>query len=141
MRFVRILLIGLVLSGLLVGGYWYFRVRPRLRSINRDYDAPKITKPITAELLAHPGKDFDLSLDLPGDPSGLVATRAEYLIGNRADPWGFLRLRRVDSTHFEVRKLAVIEDEYGQKLSFNNVTWNGKEYVGLTALAWFRKGD
>jgi|GEM_PF-5696709 len=141
MRLTRAVIIGIVLAAVAVGGYWYFRIRPRLRALNGEFDVPTASRTQTLKIRKNLDGDFDLTADLPGNPIGIAINGNELLIANRIEPWGFLRLQRKEVGSFEVQQLAVIEPDYGQKMSFDAVTWNGKEYVALTSESWFQKGE
>jgi len=136
LRLMTVLAIGLAGAALLIGGYWMVKIRPRVRAIE---DPNYGSTPIAAKALKfHRGSgDFDVSVDLPGDPRGMVANGSQLLIGNRAAPLGFLRLR-ADGERFLSEKVPVIEPGYRQQVAFSAVSWNGSNYVGYTDGSWFQ---
>ena len=71
MRLIRTIVIGVVLAAILVGGYWYFRIRPRVRSIAGEFDQPKAVSAKSAEIREDSSPEFDLTADLPEIRSGL----------------------------------------------------------------------
>ena len=64
-----------------------------------------------------------------------------FVLGNRDEPWGFLRVDRSGEDRFEVRKVTVTEPTYGQSLAFTGVGFDGRQVVGLTTGAWFQEAD
>lgn len=141
MRLVRTVVIALLLGGLVVGCYWYFLIRPRMQRISGEFEQPAPSRLDTLDLQNNPDSDFDQTIALPADPIGVGAHGDEFVLGNRAEPFGFLRVHRASSDRFEAQTVPVIESGYGQKIGLDTVTWNGKEYVGCTTAEWFqRKG-
>lgn len=80
--------------------------------------------------------DFDVMLKLPGSPMGAASNGSAIILGNRNDPWGFIRLRR-KGDRFAPELVPVIEPKFSQKISLNALTWNGQNYVGITTGSWF----
>jgi hypothetical protein len=87
-----------------------------------------------------PRSDFDLMIDSGGDPLGLAWGNGEFIIGNRASPWGFLRLKPISGPEFNAAEsVPVIESTYNQQVSFRTVAWNGNQYAAYTDGSWFDK--
>ena len=80
--------------------------------------------------------DFDVMLKLPGSPIGAASNGNAIVLGNRNDPWGFIRLRR-KGDRFDPEIVPVIEPKFSQKISLQGLTWNGQNYVGITTGSWF----
>lgn len=95
----------------------------------------------TLRLAEDRASDFDRSGKLPAGPIGLVWTGDALLAGSRDDPWGFLRLTPAGAGAFRVVTVPVIEPVYRQTMSFNAVTWNGREVVAATSAAWFQEDE
>ncbi len=140
MRIHWSILIGLVVGALLTGGYWYFKIHPRLKSISGEFEQPQPTPMQTLQVQEDPAADFDLTLNLPGSPIGIASNKSELILCNRTDPWGFLRLRSQDPQNYQAQKVTVIEPYYGQKMGFQTVTWNGKSYVSYTYASYLQLG-
>ena len=135
-RLLGLLALGLIGGGVVAGGYWYFKIRPRIQRIEDPFALARPQRLIELNVESDPVGDFDRTVELPADPLGLVGGEGEILIGNRAGPGGFVRLRGGEIS-FSAQKLPVIETEYSQKIGFHTVAWNGEQYVGLTDGAWF----
>jgi hypothetical protein len=80
--------------------------------------------------------DFDVMLKLPGSPLGAASNGHEIVLGNRDDPWGFIRLSP-KGNRFAHEIVPVIEPRFSQKISLHSLTWNGQNYVGITKGSWF----
>ena len=52
-----------------------------------------------------------------GSPLGIATDGSEVVIANRVDPWGAIRLRRVDDDKLIAQKIPIIEPDYNQKMS------------------------
>jgi len=90
----------------------------------------------TVAVFPQSGAPLDRTATLPADPLGLAAAGDTLLVGNRADPWGFLRLVPQGGGVFRAEKIAMVEQEYGQRMGFASVAWNGEAWVALTDGAW-----
>ncbi len=106
---------------------------------------PRLTRVVLpeagSEAISGMDSDADLTLDLPGGPIGVAWNGNEFVVGNRNDPWGFLRLTPSGSDGFEVAKVPVTEPNYRQQVGFDAVTWNGTHYVGYTSGDWFQSPE
>ena len=108
-RTLIILLIGLIGGGAVVGGYWYWKVKPRLQGLG--VVAPT-SKKIRGSLEIQEGSvgDFDRKLTLPVEPLGFAFGKDEFVLGNRKDPWGFVRLEpNEDKSTFDLTTVPVLE--------------------------------
>jgi len=145
-RLLGIVALGL-LGGLVVTAlYWQAKIKPRLAAIEgggrplrpaENRPGPEVPAELRAASLAG---HFDREADLPGDPVGLGWNGREFVLGNRREPWGFLRARR-EGDRLHVAKVPVIEPTYHQRIGVNAVTWNGSNWIGITTGAWFQAGD
>lgn len=140
LRLLVIVLVGVIGGGVVVWLYWNYKVRPRMESIGEIKPSIK-GKSRTVRVRKNMDTDFDLTLDLPGGPIGIAARREGMVVGNRTDPWGFLRVVPEGEEKFEISQILVIEPEYNQKMGLSTVTWNGSQYVGYTDGAWFQSKD
>lgn len=136
MRILRVVVIGLVVGGLLIGAYWYFNVHSRLKRIGWE----DISKIETLKVRQDSEVDFDLSIDLPGNPLGIASNYSEFILCNRDDPWGFLRLSQPDSKTYQAQRVPVIGTTKNQNMSFETVTWNGKNYVSYLDATYLISG-
>ena len=91
----------------------------------------------TSNPVYDPTSDFDLSVQLDGDPLGLVCNPGEFVIGNRATPWGFIRLKWDGEAKWESDKVPVNESVYNQQVAIWTVAWNGTHYIGYCDGAYF----
>jgi hypothetical protein len=140
MRILRILIIGILVGGLLIGVYWYFNIHSRLKKIGEEIVPENVSKIETLKVRVDSEVDFDLSIDLPGDPLGVASNYSEFILCNRVDPWGFLRLSQPDSKTYQAQRVPVIEKTNGQKMSFQTVTWNGQTYVSYLDATYLISG-
>ncbi|MCI0612875.1 hypothetical protein L0244_07780, partial [bacterium] len=101
MRILRVVVIGILVGGLLIGVYWYFDIHSRLKKIGEEIVPADVSKIETLKVREDSEVDFDLSIDLPGDPLGIASNYSEFILCNRADPWGFLRLSQPDSKTYQ----------------------------------------
>lgn len=136
-RFLLLAGIAIAVAAAGVGGWWWVEIRPRMKRLEDPYwgAAPSRGKSIEAKLVR--GRPVDLELALPGGPIGMAANGSEIVVANREDPWGFIRLRRTDTREFTVETIPVVEEEYGQKVGFSGVAWNGESYVSTASGSWF----
>jgi hypothetical protein len=136
-RMVLILLCGLIGGGAVIGLYWIFKVKPRLQGLGVIApDGKEIRK--TLKIEEETGGSFDRKAALPVEPLGFTFGRSEYVLGSRNNPPGFVRLKLdEEGSAFKLATVPVHESRYSQRISFNTVAWNGKEYVTVTNGAWF----
>lgn len=140
MRILRVVVIGLVIGGLLIGAYWYFNGHSGLKSIGQEIFSEDFSKPETLKVRQDSEVDFDLSIDLPGDPLGIASNFSELILCNRAEPWGFLRLSQPDSKTYQAQRVPVVLTTNNQKLSFQTVTYNGQNYVSYLDATYLISG-
>jgi hypothetical protein len=140
MRTVRIVVVGLVIGALLIGAYWYFNVYSRLKSLGQGIAPQDVSKIQTLKVRQDSEVDFDLSIDLPGDPLGIASNFSEFILCNRAEPWGFLRLTQPDSKTYQAQRVPVVEKTNNQNLSFQTVTYNGQNYVSYLDATYLISG-
>jgi hypothetical protein len=120
------------------GGYLAFRQWKRLTNfIAVPQSEQSAARAVSVRF--NPGSDFDLTIDLDGDPLGLVCRGNEFLIGNRATPWGFIKCIRDGRDNIDAQKVPVLEAQFNQKLSFSTVAWNGKNYIGYCDGDYFNR--
>lgn len=136
LRWVALVLFSLVLGGILIGGYAAHRLGytfadARAAAVRWIPTSNRI-RPIAGE------GDFDLSFALPGDPMGMGWDGTSFVIGNRTDPWGFLRLRPDGAGGFRVEKIPVREPTYDQTINLDAVAWDGRRFVAYTTASWFQ---
>lgn len=135
MRILRGIVIGIVIGGLLIGAYWYFNIYSHIKKIGEDP-----SKVETLKVRQDSEVDFDLSIDLPGNPLGVASNYSEFILCNREDPFGFLRLTQPDSKTYQAQRVPVIEKTNGQNMSFQTVTWNGQTYVSYLDATYLISG-
>jgi hypothetical protein len=135
MRILRVVVIGILVGGLLIGAYWYFNTHSRLKKIGEDP-----SKLETLKVRQDSEVDFDLSLDLPGNPVGVASNYSEFILCNREDPFGFLRINQPDSKTYQAQRVPVIEKTNGQNMSIETVTWNGQTYVSYLDATYLISG-
>jgi hypothetical protein len=119
------------------GSVWFFRGR----SSDAETDAPILRKgsgEVEARAVASTHPEFDLVLEMPGSPGGLASNGREMVVGNRTKPWGAIRVRR-DREHYIAKQVAMIEPRNRQQMNVSTLTWNGKNFVGITTGSWFGK--
>jgi hypothetical protein len=136
-RSAILLLCGLVGGGAVIGLVWYYKVKPRLEGLGVITPDSKSLRE-TVDIEDQTAESFDKRVTLPTEPMGIAFGRDEYILGNRKDPWGLVRMKpSKDKTSFELNTVPVHESNYKQKVSFNTITWNGQHYVTVTDGAWF----
>jgi hypothetical protein len=140
MRILRVVVIGLLVGGLLIGAYWYFNINSRLKDIGQGIVSKDISKIETLKVRQDSEVDFDLSIDLPGNPLGIASNYSEFILCNRDDPWGFLRLSQPDSKTYRAQRVPVFATTNHQQMSFETVTWNGKNYVSYLDATYLISG-
>ena len=140
-RLALILVISFVGSALVVGGYYYVKIRPRVKLLEDPYwgSEPSKRKSIAAD--TSPGGEFDLKLPLPGGPYGLAWDGRRFLTCNRDDPWGLLSIERDAEGDWNVQQLPVIETQNAQRMSLDGITWNGRAVVARALGSWFQLKD
>ncbi len=139
----RPLIIGLVGAALLIGGFWFVRIRPRTASGGNGsiFSRKRAAKPTVLKATTSRFTGFDIAYALPGSPEGVATNGKEIVIGNRRDPWGLIRMR-VERGEWVAEQVPVLSTHYDQKMSFNAFTWNGENYIGYTTASWFEaQGD
>jgi hypothetical protein len=141
MRILRAVVIGLVLGAFLIGGYWYFIAHSGLQSISQEIFSENLSKPQTLKVRQDSEVDFDLSIDLPGNPLGIASNFSEFILCNRNEPWGFLRLSQPDSKTYQAQRVPVVLTTNDQKLSFQTVTYNGQNYVSYLDATYLISGQ
>lgn len=82
------------------------------------------------------GAPLDRVARLPANPQGLAVMGDVLLVGNREDPWGFLRLTPQGGGVLRAEKVAMVEEEFDQRMGFTSVAWNGRAWVALTDGSW-----
>jgi hypothetical protein len=98
-----------------------------------------VAKPSNASTdpIYDPLSDFDLSIPLDSDPIGIACNAGEFVIGNRATPWGFVRGKWNGEEKWGFEKVPVAESVYNQKIAIQTVAWNGTQYIGYCDGAYF----
>lgn len=140
-RILVVLVLGLAGAALLVGGYWYLEIRPRMLALEDPYYGSEPGEPEELRESVRASADFDLAFELPGRPQGAASDGRELIVASGSDPWGALRITQ-RGDQYSWQNVPIIETRYGQKTSLNTLTWNGRNYVGYTTGAWFgEKGD
>ena len=91
----------------------------------------------TTEPTYNPTSDFDMSIPLDSDPLGIACNAGEFVIGNRATPWGFVRCKWDGDSKWEFEKVSVKESVYNQQIAIQTVAWNGSQYIGYCDGAYF----
>ena len=92
---------------------------------------------ISTNPISDPLSDFDLSIPLDSDPLGIACNAGEFVIGNRATPWGFVRCKWDGEAKWELEKVPVKESIYNQQIAIQTVAWNGTQYIGYCDGAYF----
>ncbi|MGZ8830724.1 MAG: hypothetical protein ACXW2Q_10170, partial [Thermoanaerobaculia bacterium] len=121
-----------------IGGYWFFKIRPRVRAIEDPYYGSDAGRAKKLKEITPSRAEFDFALQLPGRPQGAASDGRQMIIANGSEPWGGLRIA-LDGGRYTSQTVPVIETGNGQKIGFNTITWNGQNYVGYTTGAWFGK--
>lgn len=140
MRILRIVVIALLIGGLLIGAYWYFNLHSRFTSTSQEIFSQDRSKPQTLKVRQDSEVDFDLSIDVPGEPLGIASNFSEFILCNRAEPWGFLRLSQPDSKTYQAEKVPIVINTNNQKLTFQTVTYNGQNYVSYLDATYLISG-
>jgi hypothetical protein len=140
-RIVVVLALSIGGGVLVIGGYWFVKIRPRMRAIENPYYGSEPGRAKKLREIEPSSADFDLALELPGRPQGAASDGREMIIANGSEPWGALRISR-DRDRYTSQTVPIIETGYGQKMAFNTLTWNGHNYIGYTTGSAFGKqGD
>lgn len=140
-RILVVLALSLGGAALIVGGYWYVKIRPRLLVLDDRYHGSEPGETQELHETVRASADFDLAFELPGRPQGAASDGRELIVAHGSDPWGALRITR-DGDGYSWQNVPIIETRYGQKTNLNTLTWNGRNYVGYTTGAWFgEKGE
>ena len=139
----RPLVLGAVVLGVLLLSAVAYLVLMDLRKVTLP-NLPNVTKSSssgTSGPVYDPNSDFDLSVQLDGDPLGLVCNQGEFVIGNRATPWGFIRLKWDGEAKWESDKVPVMEPVYNQQVAIWTIAWNGTHYIGYCDGAYYGSPD
>lgn len=139
-RLLTILAVSIVGAGLVVAGYWWIELRPRMKRLEDPMwgNEPSRERRLAVETYAT--EWFDREMRLPAGPIGAAWDGSRFVVGNREDPWGFFRIRP-EEEDWMLQTVPVVETEYAQRMDLFGVTWNGESIVGLASGAWFRKND
>lgn len=141
-RLVPVLLLGLLGAVLLIGAFWFVRIRPRIDLLEGGIFARAGAVSRRGGLeLDHRSGLFDRTARLPIDPLGAAFSGREFLIAQRNAPGGFLRMRPAGPEKFELEHVAVRDPNYGQEIGFDFVAWNGREWVAQANGAWFNRSE
>jgi hypothetical protein len=119
------------------GGIWFIRARFD-DGVNEATLVRKAPGEVEVRAIESTSPEFDLVLEMPGSPGGLASNGREIVVGNRMKPWGAIRVRR-DGSHYIAKQVAMIEPRHRQQMSVSTLTWNGKNFVGITTGSWFGK--
>ncbi len=138
LRFAGVILFGLAAAGLVVGVYWWVKIRPRvggpdMGSLWARFGHKPVDLPARDEV-----DEFDLTVKLPGDPLGVAATPDGLFIGNRIAPVGMIRVAAA-GPDYRIEKFPVREPAYDQSLSLQAIAWNGGAIIGVVDGAWFQR--
>ncbi len=138
LRLAGVTLLGLAAAGLVVGAYWWVKIRPRVGGPDMGSLWARFAhKPV--DLPSQDSVDeFDLTLKLPGDPLGIAATADGLFIGNRIAPGGMIRVTAV-GPGYRIEKLPVREPAFNQDLSLQAIAFNGSGFIGVVDGAWFQQ--
>ena len=137
LRWVLILALGLIGGAIVIGIYWKYKVHPRLEGLGIIAGESRSLRK-TLDIEDEASETFDKRASLPTEPLGFAYGRHEYVLGNRRDPWGLMRMEvNEERSSFEFSTVPVHEPNYMQQISFNAIAWNGKHYVAVADGAWF----
>jgi len=134
----RAMVIGAIAVALLILSAGAYALLSPLRKLAVP-TAPNVPKPANASTvpISDPLSDFDLSIPVNSDPQGVACNASEFVIGNRATPWGFVRCKWDGESKWEFEKVPVKESIYNQQIAIQTVAWNGTEYIGYCDGAYF----
>ena len=108
---------------LAVGGYWYVTSGPSDGSLNVSYDSTDIMPGDVLRKANTRTPGFDVAYELP-EPASSIASDGEDLIAGR------LRLRERGDEGFSAQQIT------DPPTNLTALTWNGREYVGLSGDAF-----
>ncbi|HUO83764.1 MAG TPA: hypothetical protein VM534_01500, partial [Thermoanaerobaculia bacterium] len=137
-RLVKVTALGLALGMLVIAGYWWVEIRPRTQQWARAERGVEIGRSSSVDVREIGEEHFDRRIDLPGSPIGMAWDGERLVLANRLDPWGFLTLEMQDD-EAAIRNVQIFEEQYGQKVQFDSVAWNGSNWIGYTTASWFRQ--
>ncbi|MBP7866094.1 MAG: zinc ribbon domain-containing protein [Acidobacteria bacterium] len=101
--------------------------------------APAVTGPPVSKVRVEKvSGDFDRVIRLPGDPLGLAASHGDLVMGNRAAPAGFLRVRPAGADRVVVEKVPVTEPVNRQQIGLRAVSAGAAGWIGVADAAWFQ---
>lgn len=138
-RIALVLALALAGTALVVGGYYVFELRPRMKRLEDPYWGVKPSRKRTIDARESAGSGFDQMLPLPGGPYGLTWNGTSFLTCKRDDPWGLMRIERDRDGDWTTQLVPVIEPGYAQRISLDGLAWNGRDYVGLAMGSWFQE--
>ena len=139
----RVVVLGaIVLGALLLSVVAYVVLMDLLKvALPKSTNVTKISSSANFSPVYDPNSDFDLSVQLEGDPLGLVCNQGEFIIGNRTTPWGFIRLKWDGEAKWEPEMVPVKEPVYNQQVAIWTIGWNGTHYIGYCDGAYFGAQD
>jgi len=105
---------------ILLATFYFFRSKPHVH------------EPVPVRVDSDDNSDFDRTLSLPGDPEGLAWNGAEFVMGNRIRPLGFLRLFRNEEEQYQTQQIDVRDQDNKRPVHIWTVAWTGKHYIGYT---------
>jgi len=141
-RLLKIAILSLAGAAIVIGGYWFVKIRPRIQAIEGGYPSSpgKPSRMKSIDLDRQTGI-FDRSARLPVGPTGIGWSGGEFLVANRLAPGGFLRIVLADDDEIDAQTIPVHEPAFDQQVGFNHVAWNGSEWVALAMASWFQRGN
>jgi hypothetical protein len=85
--------------------------------------------------------EFDVTLSVPGQPVGLAVKSDEFLMANRVDPWGMIRLKRTSPPSEKFTPFKMM-DLYSNPIGgFTSLAWNGTYYVSHCTKGFYNPKD
>jgi hypothetical protein len=138
LRLAGVILLGLAGAGLIVGAYWWVKIRPRtggpeMGSLWARFGHKPVALPVIDTV-----DEFDITVKLPADPLGIAATPEGFFIGNRIAPGGMIRVASV-GPGYRVEMLPVREPAFNQELTLQAIAFNGHDFIGVVDGAWLQQ--
>ena len=119
----------IIFGGIVGGAYWYF-VKQK-----SELSETTITHERQNQQVQLENKD---PVSLPGSTLGLTWNNGSFILASQVEPWGFLQVTPAADGPAQIISFPVTEIRTQKNVSLYGVTWNGKNYVGITDGTFFK---